>query len=203
MSALFDVPISPEALAEAREGAASGQEIIYRSFQRAVYTLARRMTACPDSAFDITQNTFLRAFRSLAQYRGEAPFGHWLRAIAATEALMHLRQGRRFMELFVPQEDYVAEIVGVEDVSTADLERALALLPPIPRSVLWLYHVEGYTHPEIAQMCGKTTSFSKSQLSRAHRKLRELLDIGAPAAVPANRATLRPDGRSGAMEFLS
>ena len=46
----------------------------------------------------------------------------------------------------------------------------------ISRTVVWLYDVEGYTHKEIGALMGKTTSFSKSQLARAHKRLRELLD---------------------------
>ncbi len=55
---------------------------------------------------------------------------------------------------------------------TLALERALGELPALTRSVLWLYHVEGYSHPEIAELVGKTTSFSKSQVARGTARLR-------------------------------
>jgi RNA polymerase sigma factor (sigma-70 family) len=54
-----------------------------------------------------------------------------------------------------------------------DLERALATLSPTARAVVWLYDVEGYSHEEIARHFGRTVSFSKSQLARAHARLRE------------------------------
>ncbi|HEX4896273.1 MAG TPA: sigma-70 family RNA polymerase sigma factor [Solimonas sp.] len=189
MSATFDLDLDPEILAAARRGERAGQAAIYRQFERAAYGLARRMSQCPDTASDILQNSFLRAFRVLDQFRGEAPFGHWLRRIVATEALTQLREQRRWRELFVPEavEDCT---VGVEDVSQVDLERALALLPPVPRSVLWLYHVEGYTHAEIAEASGKTASFSKSQLARAHQKLRELLRVTPLSGTAAGGPTL-------------
>jgi RNA polymerase sigma-70 factor (ECF subfamily) len=57
------------------------------------------------------------------------------------------------------------------------LTRALGRMPDATRSVLWLYHAEGYTHEEIAGLMGRTASFSKSQLARGTRKLRELLKI--------------------------
>jgi RNA polymerase sigma-70 factor (ECF subfamily) len=173
----FDAAIPDDVLLRARQRERAALELIYRQFERAAYTLARRMTGCPDAARDVMQDSFLRAFDRLPQFRGEAPFGRWLRAIVASEALMHLRAGRRLLELFAP-ESVEAEEPAVEDISHADLEHALGLLPGLPRAVLWLYHVEGYTHPEIAGMCGKTVSFSKSQLSRAHQKLRQLLDTG-------------------------
>jgi RNA polymerase sigma factor (sigma-70 family) len=174
MASAFDIPVTDETLAGARRGDRSAQEWLYRTFEGAVFSLARRMTGDPDAARDVMQDAFMKAFDRVHQFRGEAPFGLWLRSIAASEALMHLRRGRYFLDLFTTDET-VLQSVGREDVSDVDLERALGLLPSVPRSVLWLYHVEGYTHAEIAKMCGKTVSFSKSQLSRAHAKLRTLL----------------------------
>jgi RNA polymerase sigma-70 factor (ECF subfamily) len=174
MPSPFDIAIAEHTLAGARRGDRGAQETLYRTFEGAVFSLARRMTGDPDAARDVTQDAFMKAFERVHQFRGEAPFGLWLRSIAASEALMHLRRGRYFMGLFTTDE-MVMQSVGREDVSDVDLEKALSLLPSVPRSVLWLYHVEGYTHVEIAQMCGKTVSFSKSQLSRAHQKLRTLL----------------------------
>jgi RNA polymerase sigma-70 factor (ECF subfamily) len=174
MASAFDQPLPDDTLAGARRGERRAQEVIYRAFERAVFNLARRMTGDPDAASDVMQDTFIKAFQRMHQYRGEAPFGLWLRSIAASESLMHLRRGRYFLDLFTT-DDAALQSVACEDVSDADLERSLNLLPSMPRSVLWLYHVEGYTHAEIAEMCGKTVSFSKSQLSRAHQKLRTLL----------------------------
>lgn len=187
MSAHFDASLSTDLLSRARNRDHGALEAIYRLFERAVFNLARRMTGCPDAAQDITQDCFIKAFDRLPQYRGEAPFGHWLRSIAASESLMHLRAGRRWLELFSPG-DIEDLAVPVEDAVNSDLERALGLLPPVPRSVLWLYHVEGYTHIEIAQMCHRTESFSKSQLARAHQKLRTLL---VPDGNPAGAALTR------------
>src|SRR5947209_7952910 len=57
-----------------------------------------------------------------------------------------------------------------------DLERAFERLSETSRAVVWLHDVEGYTHEEIAEQMGKTVSFSKSQLARAHARLRRMLD---------------------------
>jgi RNA polymerase sigma-70 factor (ECF subfamily) len=57
-----------------------------------------------------------------------------------------------------------------------DLERALASLPPTARAIVWMYEVEGYTHQEIARAFGRSLSFSKSQLARAHARLRTCLE---------------------------
>jgi RNA polymerase sigma-70 factor (ECF subfamily) len=70
-----------------------------------------------------------------------------------------------------------------------DLERALNALTPVARSIVWLHDVEGYTHGEIARLFGRTVSFSKSQLARAHEELRDLLEpqSGALACTPLSR----------------
>ncbi len=57
-----------------------------------------------------------------------------------------------------------------------DLESALAGLPAVSRAVVWLHDVEGWTHQEIADAMGRSTSFSKSQLARAHSRLRTMLE---------------------------
>jgi len=57
-------------------------------------------------------------------------------------------------------------------VELIDVERALAALPPTARAVVWMFEVEGYSHEEIARAFGRSVSFSKSQLARAHVRLR-------------------------------
>jgi len=64
--------------------------------------------------------------------------------------------------------------------AAADLDRALGALPALTRSVVWLHDVEGYKHHEIARLLGRSTGFSKSQLARAHVRLRKLLDPTPP-----------------------
>ena len=68
-----------------------------------------------------------------------------------------------------------------------DLDAALANLPDVSRAVVWLHDVEGFTHKEIAGLMGKTESFSKSQLSRAYRRLRPMLS-GDDAVQPGGAA---------------
>ena len=78
------------------------------------------------------------------------------------------------------EEDNPPKDQGLPPAAAADaalLQRALEALPAATRSVLWLYHAEGYTHDEIAELMQRTPSFSKSQVSRGTRRLRALLNI--------------------------
>ena len=71
-----------------------------------------------------------------------------------------------------------------------DLDAALANLPSVSRTIVWLHDVEGFTHKEIGKLMGRTESFSKSQLSRAYQRLRPMLSP-PDDAVAADNAALR------------
>jgi RNA polymerase sigma-70 factor (ECF subfamily) len=92
------------------------------------------------------------------------------------ESLMHLRRRGRFDHTSIDENELAdATPAPWRHADAQTLERALADLPDTARAVLWLYHVEGYTHVEIADQFGRSVSFSKSQLARGTRRLRELL----------------------------
>jgi RNA polymerase sigma-70 factor (ECF subfamily) len=172
-------------LARAKAGNEAALETLYRHFEAPVYTLARRLTRTPHDAEDVLQDTFLEVLRSIGRFRGDGSFAGWIRKVTASKALMRLRTQRSR----VPEEELSEELAdaiaadrdhGVAPIATAperlDLEAALARLPDTARAVIWLHDVEGYSHDEIAAMVGKTASFSKSQLARAHARLREMLE---------------------------
>ncbi|MEW6753458.1 MAG: sigma-70 family RNA polymerase sigma factor [Candidatus Latescibacterota bacterium] len=165
----------------ARAGDLGAWEHLYRAYEAGVYSLARRLTPSAEDAEDVLQETFLEVCRSLGRWRGEGSLWGWIRTIAASKAMMRYRASR------VREADALDEETGAgqpgDDVPLRlDLEAALERLPDRTRAVVWLHDVEGYTHQEIAAMMGMTTSFSKSQLARAHLRLRRWLgeDGGAP-----------------------
>jgi RNA polymerase sigma-70 factor (ECF subfamily) len=171
----FQIDVPQALLARACTGDLGAFEQIYRRFERPVYTLALRLLGEPEAARDALHDAMLKVFQRINTFRGESPFWGWLRQIALNEALMRLRQHDR-AEVTDEFDAFVDEAPGPwahADAST--LERALARLPAQTRSVLWLYHVEGYSHPEIAELVGKTVSFSKSQVARGTQRLREML----------------------------
>ena len=121
----------------------------------------------------------MAVFQSLGSFRGEAPLGAWVRQIAVSKCLMYLRSPWHRARLRVTSDgssDWVETLLPATPAPRAeivDLERALASLPPTARAVVWLFEVEGYSHEEIARSFGRSVSFSKSQLARAHAKLRQ------------------------------
>ncbi len=146
-----------------------------------VYTLARRMLTSPAMAEDILQETFIEVIRKIDTYRGDAGFGFWVRRIAVNKCLMHLRSAWSSRRVDMELSDVVCpRTEGKQVEKQIILERALAELPETSRVVVWLHDVEGYTHKEIGQMMSQTTSFSKSQLARAHERLRIILSGECP-----------------------
>ena len=175
----FAIDVPTALVDRARRGEASAWEHIYRRFERPVFSLALRLTGDREEAQDVLQDTMLKLYDRIGDYRAESPFWGWLRQIAVTEALMRLRRrGRQpFTEEAGDEDLECPQTLPPQAADAALLARALQSMPDATRSVLWLYHAEGYTHDEIAGLMGRTTSFSKSQLARGTRRLRDLLRI--------------------------
>ena len=197
MSKFADIKIDPAIVRRAARGDAKAHEIIYRAFAAPVYAICLRFTRVPAQAEDLVQETFIEIMRSIAKFRGEAALGSWIRRIAVSKALMYLRSAwtARGQALSDDWDEYTEGSVAGLGVSgrpddALDLDAALANLPTVARTVVWLHDVEGFTHKEIAQLMGRTESFSKSQLSRAYRRLRPLLQTAEENAA-AEGAALR------------
>lgn len=182
MSKFADITIDPGIIRRAARGDARAHEIIYRAFATPVYSICLRFTKVPAHAEDLVQETFIEIMRSIGQYRGDAALGSWIRRIAVSKALMFLRAAwnRRGQTLADDWHEVTEGHAASHGISShpddaLDLDAALASLPDVGRAVVWLHDVEGYNHKEIAMLFGKTESFSKTRLSRARARLRDLL----------------------------
>ena len=181
MARLTDIDVTPDVLAGARGGSERAQAAIYAAVAPATFGLVRRLAGSRALAEDLFQETMMTVFQSLASFRGEAPLGAWVRQIAVSKCLMYLRSPWHRARLRLssegdPEGRWVEALLPATPGPRAeivDVERALASLAPTARAVVWLFEVEGYSHEEIAQSFGRSVSFSKSQLARAHMKLRQ------------------------------
>jgi RNA polymerase sigma factor (sigma-70 family) len=162
------------AIERAKTGDLDALESVYRAYEAFVYTTARRICRAEEDAEDVLQETFLEVCRSIRSFRGSGPgsLTAWVKRIAASKALMRIRRERYRDADELPEDGAVAGAPASDVGLQLDLESALTRLPETSRAVVWLHDVEGYTHEDIAEMMGKTVSFSKSQLARAHLRLR-------------------------------
>src|SRR5687768_1452399 len=162
-----------------KAGDPAAQEALYRAFEAPVYNLARRICRTTEDAEDVMQETFFEVFRSIGRFRGDGSLWGWVRTIASSKALMRLRRNK-YRDTDELQDD-VTPLRREDAALRMDLETALERLSETSRAVVWLHDVEGYTHEEIAGMMNRTVSFSKSQLARAHSRLRRWLQEEVPA----------------------
>jgi len=179
MAGFSDIQIDPETATAAREGDVSALGRVYEACAPAAYTLLRRLVRRDAVAEDLLQETFADVIQHISSFEGRAPLPMWVRSIAVRRGLMYLRSPwHRSLEWLEARPD-IQPATGAEATRAdrcEDLGRALTTLPPLARAVVWLHDVEGYTHGEIASELGRTVSFSKSQLSRAHARLRQVLE---------------------------
>ena len=175
MSSFPDSPLPPDVIARAQEGDESACEAVYRAYERPVRTLAYRLVSRRAAAEDLAQDTFVEVLTSLRQFDGRGSFGGWVRSIAVNKCLMHLRSPWQRSLRWLEDEPEAAAVIDPSHADV-DLERALRRLGDEARLVVWLHDVEGYTHAEIGALLGGTPSLSKSQLARAHARLRGFLE---------------------------
>lgn len=175
----------------AASGDVAAFETLYRLHVRRVYAVVWRLVGGIDArAEELAQETFVRAWQSLPNFRFESTFATWLHRLAVNTGLMELRARRggedREIDDSALADLGVGDSAGQRTALGIDLERAVATLPPRARAVLILYDVEGWKHEEIAAELGMAVGSSKAQLHRARALLRERL--GDPDSDPRGRA---------------
>lgn len=165
-----------ELVQQARVGNEGAMRALYRRYAPRVYAVVRRIAGEDALADDWSQEAWIRAFRALPSFRGDASFSTWLHRVAVNSAL----QGKRSRKRHDTRETSLPVVVAGE--AEADptmlriaLERAMERLPDGMRRILVLHDVEGFTHEEIGDMLGIASGTSKSQLSKARAKMRLML----------------------------
>ena len=179
MQRLSEIHVTGEELAAARAGDTAARRMLFDRVAPATLGIIRRLVAQKALAEDLLQDTLIAMYEHLEDYRGEAPFGIWVRSIAVSRCLMAFRspwhRARVALESWT-EESWAAPAECESRTSDLiDLDRALAGLSPVTRAVVWLYDVEGWSHDEIAKGFDRSVSFSKSQLARGHARLRDVL----------------------------
>ena len=163
--------VGEDVLSRAKDGdVAAFEEIVY-AYEGYVYGLALSLTEHREDAEDATQDTFLKLWRSLPEYRGTtaALYSYVLR-ICRNSALDVLRRRRRTpLPLTYTDEDYVRR------AEAAEVRAAVDALPPDMRRMIYLRHMANADYAEIAELLGIPEGTVKSRLHRARKKLCEIL----------------------------
>ena len=176
-----------ELVARSISGDADSFNELIRRWERPIYALAYRVIGREEDARDVCQETFLRAFRALKGFRGQAKFSSWLYRIALNLCRDWVRRERRTPVVQAPEGIDLMDLaaVGAPTESIEDLvarkdlartvERAMALLPEEQRTAIILKEYHGLTFKEIAELIGCPLSTVKTRLYQGLTVLRREL----------------------------
>ncbi len=160
------------------EGDPAAERRLYDAHVDRIYRLAYRMTGDEELAREYTQDTFVRAFHRLGDFRGDSALSTWLHAIAVSVVLNGLRKTKRVRQREVDLDD--APVLSVVQAPTEPrlrerLRTAIDALSERYRLVFVMHDIEGFTHEEIGSSLQVAVGTSKAMLFRARARLREQL----------------------------
>jgi len=177
MASFADIHLDSGIARGLKRGDRRAQAVAYRLISPTIMGMAVRILQDEGLAQEVVQDTFVDLIDKASTLRDPDAVVGWVRQVAINHCYMRLRSPwhkRRAAEAAAPE--------ALDQTSTderqagyCDIERALAALAPETRMVIWLHDVEGYTHKEIGELTGQTTSYSKSQLSRGYATLSQIV----------------------------
>jgi RNA polymerase sigma-70 factor, ECF subfamily len=155
---------------------------LYQKYHERVYSICFRMTQNTSESEDLTQDVFVRLFRTIGSFRGESAFTTWLHRLTVNLVLMHFRKRKRRQHRSNEEAELSTYIVpGSQDpkrmriVDRILLSEVIAKLPEGYRQAIILHDIQGLQHKEIAEAGGRSVGTSKSQLHKGRAMLRELI----------------------------
>ena len=176
-------------VAAAATGEPGAARVLHDRYAPVVWAVTNRMAPDLSTAEDWAQEAWLRIFRALPRYRGDARFSTWVHRVAVNAALQQIRSGRTRRER---EQEAARPEVAVTRTTPAlrvALDNAIGALPPRMRQILLLHDVEGYQHNEVAAILGIAEGTSKSQLARARAKVRDWMSEDGEATIPEPSAS--------------
>jgi len=182
-----------ELVNQALQGIDEGFEQLVAKYQDKVYTLCYRYSGNDEDAYDLAQEAFIKAYRSLGTFKGSSRFGTWLYRVTTNVCLDELRRRKRQIQTQsldqpVAGIDSDMKPIVLDDAVSVDelymqkeqaeyIQFLLNQLKPEHRMVLLLKDIMGFSYDEIAQMLNVSNGTIKSRLSRARELMRrKLLD---------------------------
>ena len=171
--------IHSDLILRAGNGEQAAMKELYNLYSRAMFNTALRIVSDRMEAEDVLQESFISAFKNLHSYRGESTFGAWLKKIVVNRSLNAIRSRITFED-----SDALIDIPGPDQdepegyrfpFTVQQVKETIQQLADGYRTVFSLYFLEGYEHSEISEILGIDENTSKSQLSRAKKRILVLL----------------------------
>lgn len=168
-----------ELLEQCKANDRNAQLQLYRKYSQGMFCVAMRFLKNEDDAEDVLQESFIKAFQRLDQFRGEVTFGAWLKRIVVNGCLDLIKSRKqRILEL----EEQHLHISEDDDWEVSDgiametILKAMDQLPDKYKFVVQLFLVEGYDHHEISQILQISETASRTRLLRGKGRLKKMLN---------------------------
>jgi RNA polymerase sigma-70 factor (ECF subfamily) len=206
-------------VAELKAGSEQAFALLIAQYSHPIYSLIARNLRDPADAADVTQDVFIKVFRNISSFHGEATLRTWIYRIALHEASNQRRwwgrHKRRELSVDAPYEGVdgetfcMADLLAASDASPFDnaarqqlrvrVEGALSELPEAFRTVVVLREIEGFGYEEIAEMLEVNLGTVKSRLTRGRAMLKAALLDAATPAMASRRAVAAPLQKAGSL----
>ncbi|MEZ4932111.1 MAG: sigma-70 family RNA polymerase sigma factor [Saprospiraceae bacterium] len=167
-----------EIIEQCMRGDRKAQFELYRLYSQAMYNICLRMVNDDLDAEDLLQQSFVDVFTKMDSFRYESSIGAWIKRIVVNNCINFLKKRRLQIQSLDDSFHQVADDFPIDNynINVKAINDAIRQLPDGYRVVFSLYLFEGYDHQEIGQILDITEATSKSQFSRAKKKLRDLLE---------------------------
>lgn len=164
---------------KSKSGDRKAQQQLFNQLSNPMMGVCMRYMKNVEDAEDVLLEGFYKVFKNLKgfTYESKPAFFGWVKRIMVNEALMKLRKNKEIQLLAINEDlDKEVDVSPIAELETADLLKMIRSIPVGYRIVFNLYEVEGYSHQEISEQLGVSVGTSKSQLFKAKKLLREMLD---------------------------
>lgn len=156
----------------------SAQMEIYKAYYKAMYNTAHRILNDDFEAEDIMQEAFLTAFTKLNDFSGEVAFGAWLKRIVINKSLTQLKKNNKYQEVkmeVIPNYEIEEETINYVGLNAEKVTEKISSLKQNYQMVLNLHLIEGFDYEEISEILNYTNENVRTIMSRAKKKLKQVL----------------------------
>ncbi len=151
---------------------------IYKAYNKAMFNVSYRILKDEFEAEDILQEAFLTVFTKIEMYKGEVTFGAWLKRIVINKSLTQLKKNTRYQEVkmeVIPNDTIEEETIDYTGLKAENVLNCMQSLKENYRLVLNLHLIEGFDYEEISQILNYTNENVRTTISRAKKKLKQVL----------------------------
>lgn len=168
----------------AQNGDSEAFEEIVKQHERKIYNLAYRYTGSSEDALDICQETFIKIYRSIKNFKGESSFSTWIYRVASNVCIDYIRKDKKTISLS-DDDNYISETLESpngdpeKELSrkelSSEISKSLLQINEDQREIIVLRDIEGYSYEEIAQLLDISEGTVKSRIARGRKKLQTIL----------------------------